>query len=350
MTASTNDLWRRVREHDARADGLFVYAVKSTGIYCRPSCPSRRPRRAHVEFFPAPAMAAERGYRPCRRCRPDEPHERPASTVRVQRACDAIARAPERSWTTTRVAAAAGASVAQTQRAFRSLLGLSPRDYVAACRHRRFLARLREDAHVTPAIFDAGYGSSSRAYEPAKQAGMTPATYAKGGRGASIDWLTTPSPLGTILVAATTKGVCFVAIGDDVDALRDELARELPLATIAPRPSHALRPFAIAARAVASGQKPSEDVPADIRGTAFQWRVWRALKKIPLGATLTYAELAKAIGEPSAVRAVARACATNPAALFIPCHRVVGADGSLRGYRWGIDVKRRLIEKEKSGG
>jgi AraC family transcriptional regulator of adaptative response/methylated-DNA-[protein]-cysteine methyltransferase len=156
--------------------------------------------------------------------------------------------------------------------------------------------------------------------------------------------------LGTILVAATTKGVCFVAIGDDVDALRDELARELPLATIAPRPSHALRPFAIAARAVASGQKPSEDVPADIRGTAFQWRVWRALKKIPLGATLTYAELAKAIGEPSAVRAVARACATNPAALFIPCHRVVGADGSLRGYRWGIDVKRRLIEKEKSGG
>ncbi len=350
MTASTHELWRRVRAHDARADGLFVYAVKSTGVYCRPSCPSRRPRREHVEFFPAPAMAAARGYRPCRRCRPDEPRERPASTVRVQRACDAIARAPERPWTTTRVAVAAGASVAQTQRAFRALLGLSPRDYVAACRHRRFLSRLREDAEVTPAIFDAGYGSSSRAYEPDKQAGMTPATYAKGGRGASIDWLTTTSPLGTILVAATTKGVCFVAVGDDVDALRHELAREFPLATIAAQPSPALRPLAIAARAVASGKKPSEDLPADIRGTAFQWRVWRALKKIPVGRTLTYTDLAKVIGEPSAVRAVARACATNPVALLIPCHRIVGADGSLRGYRWGIDVKRRLIENEKSKG
>jgi AraC family transcriptional regulator, regulatory protein of adaptative response / methylated-DNA-[protein]-cysteine methyltransferase len=244
---------------------------------------------------------------------------------------------------------AAGASVPQLQRAFRHALGMAPRDYVAACRRRLFLARLRTNLRVTAAVYDAGYGSSSRVYEPARLSGMTPATYAKGGRGVVIDWVTTVSPLGVILVAATRRGVCFVEVGKSVDAVRAGLATEFPEATISAKPSARLRPHAAAARAIAAAHHGSHELPMDIRGTAFQWKVWRALQAIPGGTTITYTQLAKTIGAPSSVRAVAKACASNPLALFIPCHRVVGADGTLRGYRWGVDVKKRLIELEKNG-
>lgn len=349
MTSRTDTLWRRVQRHDAGADGLFVYAVTSTGIYCRPSCPSRRPRRDRVAFFPTPAMAEARGFRPCQRCRPDRPRELPAAAARVRQGCEAIARAPERAWTSRRIAAAAGVSVPQLQRAFRAALGIAPRDYVSACRHRRFLDRLRAERQVTAAVFDAGYGSFARAYEAHRQPGMTPATYAKGGRGAEIDWITTASPLGSILVAATPRGLCAVAVGVARDAARDHLVREFPHARVADRPSARLDSLARAVRALAANGRPAADLPADIAGTAFQWKVWRALQAIPPGDTLTYAQIAARIGAPKAARAVGRACATNPVALVIPCHRAIGSDGSLHGYRWGMGVKAALLARERGG-
>lgn len=339
-------LWNAVANRDAHADGLFVYAVKSTGIYCRPSCASRRPRRDRVEFFPAAAMAAAEGYRPCRRCRPDDPAAGSPALDRVRRACLAVHRHPDAQWTATKLARAGGASVAQVQRAFRSLLGLAPRDYVAACRRRRFLDELRNGHRVTGAMYDAGYGSPSRLYSAIRLPGMQPATYGKGGRGATIDWTTTQTPLGVVLVAATATGLCFVEVGDTATQLVAALEKEFPAATIAPGPSASLAPFAEAARAVAAAQDLSPDLPVDIQGTAFQWRVWRALTDIPRGETRTYSDIARAIGSPSSVRAVARACATNPIALVVPCHRVVGSDGKLHGYRWGLDVKRKLIDAE----
>lgn len=340
-------LWQAVSKRDRHADGLFVYAVRSTGIYCRPSCASRKPRRDRVEFFPAPAMAASHGYRPCRRCQPDEPTAGSAALDRVRQACVAVARHPDARWTATKVARAGGTTVVQIQRAFRSLLGLAPRDYVAACRRRRFLAHLRNGIGVTGAMYDAGYGSPSRLYGAIRLPGMQPATYGRGGLGASIDWTTVSTPLGFVLVAATPKGLCFVEVGGSVPALVAALKAEFPAASISPGPSASLKPLAEAAHAVALAKDVSADLPVDIRGTAFQWRVWRALTSIPRGETRTYSDVARAIGSPSSVRAVARACATNPIALVVPCHRVIGTDGKLHGYRWGVDVKRTLLDVER---
>jgi AraC family transcriptional regulator of adaptative response/methylated-DNA-[protein]-cysteine methyltransferase len=340
-------LWQAVSKRDIQADGLFVYAVRSTGVYCRPSCASRRPRRNQVEFFPAPAMAASHGYRACRRCRPDEPRARSSALERVRQACEAVARRPEARWTAASVAKAGGTTVVQIQRAFRSLLGLAPRDYVAACRRRRFLDHLRNGNGVTGAMYDAGYGSPSRLYGAIRLPGMQPATYGRGGLGASIDWATISTPLGMVLVAATPKGLCFVEVGSSVPALVAALKAEFPAASISPGPSASLRPFADAAHAVALAKDVSPDLPVDIWGTAFQWRVWRALAAIPRGETRTYSEVARAVGSPASVRAVARACATNPIALVVPCHRVIGTDGKLHGYRWGVEVKRKLLDSER---
>jgi AraC family transcriptional regulator of adaptative response/methylated-DNA-[protein]-cysteine methyltransferase len=341
-------LWKAVSSRDAHADGLFVYAVRSTGIYCRPSCASRKPRREHVQFFPAPAMAEARGFRACRRCRPDDPSSGSPALARVRRACAAVAGRPDGRWTSARLAAAGGTSIVQIQRAFRSVLGLSPRDYVAACRRRRFLDRLRNGHGVTDAALEAGYGSSTRMYGAIRLPGMQPATYGRGGLGAAIDWSTVETPLGTVLVAATDKGLCFVEVGSNTAALVKALRDEFPAATVAERPSARLKPLLQAARAVALALDVPPDVPLDIRGTAFQWKVWRALTEIPRGETRTYSDVARAIGAPSSVRAVARACATNPVALVVPCHRVIGRDGGLHGFRWGLEVKRRLIEAERA--
>lgn len=350
MTAKNDGLWNAVAGRDARADGLFVYGVTSTGVYCRPSCASRRPRRDRVVFFPAPAMAASAGYRPCRRCRPDAASTGAAVTPaldRVRRACELVARRPGASWTIGALARAGGTSRVQLQRAFRGVLGLSPREYVAACRHRRFLTALRNAHGVTNAIYEAGYGSPSRVYGSIRLPGMTPATYGRGGRGASIRWMITPSPVGRILVAATTRGLCAVRVGSNDDELRRSLVEEFPLAEIDDRPSASLRPLAKAARAVAEAKPVPAELPLDIRGTAFQWRVWRALTRIPIGETRSYAEVARTIGQPSAARAVARACATNPVALVVPCHRVVPGAGGVGGYRWGARTKAKLIEAER---
>jgi AraC family transcriptional regulator of adaptative response/methylated-DNA-[protein]-cysteine methyltransferase len=342
-------LWNATLNRDASADGLFVYAVQSTRIYCRPSCPSRKPRRDRVEFFPAAAMAEARGYRACRRCRPNVDRAGDVSIARVRRACDAVARRPDAPWTSDRVARAGGTSVVQLQRAFRGVLGLSPRDYVAACRHRRFLDTLRNGHSVTEAIYEAGYGSPSRVYGGIHLPGMTPATYGRGGQGAIIHWTTAASPIGRIMVAATERGLCFVQVGANDRDLVARLRKEFPLAGIDARASSTLGPLLEAARAVAGAAPLPRELPLDIRGTAFQWRVWRALTRIPRGETRSYAAVAAAIGRPSAVRAVARACATNPIALVVPCHRVVSTNGDLSGYRWGRGVKQALLEAEKPG-
>ena len=341
-----NGLWSAVMTRDRRADGLFVYGVTSTGVYCRPSCSSRRPRRDRVEFFPTPKMAEAGGFRACRRCRPAEPPPEP-SMARVQRVCEAVARRPEAKWTTAMLARVGGASVVQMQRAFRRTLGLAPRDYVIACRRRRFLDRVRNGGRVTDAVYEAGFGSPSRVYEHMRLPGMTPATYGRGGAGAAIDWATIDSNVGRIMVAATERGLCFVQIGTADSTMVEELRREFPHATIASRAVAKLQPLAEAARAVAHAQPMPAELPLDIRGTAFQWRVWRALTRIPAGETRTYASLAASIGQPTAVRAVARACATNPLSLVIPCHRVIGTNGSLTGYRWGTQVKDALLRGER---
>ena len=346
MNTNVEGLWRAVSARDAAADGLFVYAVSSTKIYCRPSCASRRPRRERVEFFPTPAMAEQRGYRACRRCRPSDGATSAPASDRVRRACDAVARRPDARWPNARLARVSGASVPQLQRAFRGILGVSPRDYVAACRQRRFLASLRNGHRVTEAIYDAGYGSPSRVYGAIQLQGMTPATYGRGGAGAAISWTTVASPVGRILVAATSRGLCFVEVGSSDEALIKALRDEFPQAEIGDAPSSSLAPLARAALAVASATAVPSNIPTDIRGTAFQWRVWRALTRIPRGETRSYAQVASAIGEPKAVRAVASACAKNPIALVVPCHRVIGADGKPGGYRWGAEVKRKLLRRE----
>jgi AraC family transcriptional regulator, regulatory protein of adaptative response / methylated-DNA-[protein]-cysteine methyltransferase len=265
----------------------------------------------------------------------------------VQRVCQAVSNRPEGPWTSAALASLAGATPVQLQRAFRSVLGISPRDFIAASKRRRFLNALKTNTTVTTAIYDSGYGSPSRVYEAIRLPGMTPATYGRGGQGARIGWMAGESPVGRIMVAATDRGLCFVQIGREDAALLALLRDEFPLAQIDEQPSARLQPLFEAARAIAEVQPLPENLPVDIRGTAFQWRVWRALTKIPRGETRSYSQVARAIGRPSAVRAVARACATNPLSLVVPCHRVVGASGSLTGYRWGVDVKKRLLERER---
>lgn len=339
-------LWTAIVTRDRAADGRFVYAVTSTGIYCRPSCGSRKPARDRVSCYPTSQAAAAAGFRACRRCRPDVDLPVDGAADALTRVCCAVGQRPQARWTSTRLAQTAGLSVSQMQRAFREGLGLAPRDYVAACRRRRLLQALRDGQRSTDAVYAAGYGSPSRVYGGFQLPGMTPATYGRGGRGARIDWLTTRSRLGLILVAATARGVCFVAIGSSRVALVRWLEAEFPAATIAARPSRRLASLARVARAAAAGAPIRADVPVDVRGTAFQWRVWRALTRIPRGQTRAYAELGATVGQPSAARAVARACATNPLTLLVPCHRIVRGTGHPGGYRWGIDVKRRLLANE----
>ena len=265
----------------------------------------------------------------------------------VRRACDAVATHPDKPWSNARLATIAGASPVQLQRAFRSVLGISPRDFITASKRRKFLDALKARPSVTEAIYEAGYGSPSRVYDAIRLPGMTPATYGRGGKGATIHWLTASSPLGRILVASTDRGLCFVQIGENDPTLAKALRDEFPLASVDEKASRALAPLMAAAQAIAEARPLPADVPVDIQGTAFQWRVWRALTRIPRGQTRSYSNVAAAIGRPSAVRAVARACATNPLALVVPCHRVVRTDGQPGGYRWGVGVKKTLLEKER---
>jgi len=264
----------------------------------------------------------------------------------VGRVCAAVTKRPSAAWTSARLATMAGASPVQLQRAFRAVLGMSPRDFITASKRRRFLDTLRTPVTVTDAIYESGYGSSSRAYDAIRLPGMTPATYGRGGKGARIQWAVASSPIGRIMVAATARGLCFVQVGQSDRELVTLLKREFPLADVSQSASASLDMLTDAARAVAEARPLPAMLPVDIRGTAFQWRVWRALTRIPRGSTRSYSEVARTIGTPAAIRAVARACATNPLSLVVPCHRVVGRDGSLKGYRWGTEVKKALLEKE----
>jgi AraC family transcriptional regulator of adaptative response/methylated-DNA-[protein]-cysteine methyltransferase len=346
--------WRAVLERDRRYDGVFVYAVRSTGVYCRPSCPSRRPRRERVIFFSAPDAAERAGFRPCRRCRPENAAAADPRAALVRVACALIDAHPEIPVRPSTLGARLGTSPHRLLRAFRAFLGISPRQYRDARRLERFKAALRHGrrGRVTPALYEAGYGSPSRLYERAHaQLGMTPATYGRGGRGMEIAYTVVPCPLGRLLVAATPRGICRIALGRRAGALARDLRAEFPAAAIR-RDRGALAAWVAAILRYLDGRGRELDLPLDVRATAFQRRVWEALRKIPYGSTRSYSAVARALGQPRATRAVARACAANPAALVIPCHRVVRADGGLGGYRWGIARKRALLaaERARAGG
>jgi AraC family transcriptional regulator of adaptative response/methylated-DNA-[protein]-cysteine methyltransferase len=338
--------WRIVLARDPRYDGAFVYGVRSTGIYCRPSCPRRRPRRAQVDFFPVPEVAEQAGFRPCRRCRPGQAAAPDPRVPLVRAACRLIDAHPDAPASLAVLSARTGVTAHRLLRAFQRVLGISPRQYRDARRLDRFKTELRTRRRVSPALYEAGYGSTSRVYERAHaQLGMTPATYGRGGVGTQISYTTAPCPLGRLLVARTARGICRVSLGTSVDELTASLRAEFPAAEI--RRDQGLLATSVGAILGYLAGERALDLPLDVRATAFQRRVWEALRRIPYGRTRSYAQVARAIGHPTATRAVARACATNPAALVIPCHRVVRADGGLGGYRWGIERKRALLERER---
>lgn len=350
--------WHAVQTRDRVADGAFVYAVKSTGIYCRPSCASRKPRRAQVVFFPHPEEAEKKGFRPCRRCRPNAapPTDPQTSAVtKVAAHIESILRDPNRAesesaaaFTLPTLAKRAGISPHQLERAFQRLTGITPRQYVDAHRMRHLKSRLRKGDDVTTALYEAGFGSSSRLYERApNQLGMTPATYRRGGAGMQIRYTIADSPLGRILVATTERGISAVYLDDSDKKLEAALHKEYPRAEIT-RDRHGFEAWVAAIVDHLRGREPRLDLPVDVQATAFQRRVWEELRRIPYGTTRTYAQVARAIGQPTAVRAVARACATNPTSIVVPCHRVVRGDGNLAGYRWGVSRKQQLLANEKS--
>ena len=348
-------LWTAVLSRDPRFDGRFVYAVRSTGVYCRPTCPSRRPRQTQAVFFAVPEEARTAGYRPCRRCHPDRLGEDGELARIAVEYIDAYIEANESLPTLSELTEAAGATASRLRRIFRKETGLSPAQYARARRMEHFKANLRDGANVTEAMYDAGYGSSSRLYENAgEQLAMTPATYRRGGAGTVIRFVMSESALGGLLVAATVSGVCAVKLGDNLDILIAELKDEFPSADIRRVEPDGLEPESAGLRTwvgalleYLEGQPVSIDLPLDVLATVFQWRVWRQLQAIPTGETRTYQQLAEELEHPTASRAVGRACATNPVAPIIPCHRALRKDGGLAGYRWGLHRKEALLEMER---
>jgi len=340
----TTEMWNATRCRDATYDGAFVFAVKTTGVYCRPTCASRPAKRENVSFFPTPEAAERAGFRACKRCRPDRAPEDPHVAI-VQRACEAIASA-EHAPSVAELATEASLSPFHFHRVFKKVAGVTPKAYAAEVRGKRAAERLRSARTVTEAIYDAGFSSSSRFYENATaRLGMTPTATRRGGEGAVIRFAVGQASLGAVLVAATDKGVAAISIGDDPEALVRDLQDRFPRAELVGGDRAFERTVAQIVGLV-EWPRGGIDLPLDIRGTAFQQQVWRALRAIPPGSTATYAEIARAIGRPAAVRAVAQACARNPLAVAIPCHRVVRTDGDLSGYRWGMARKRALLDRE----
>lgn len=341
--------WEAVLRRDSRFDGRFVFAVRSTGIYCRPSCPARRSRPANVAFFEAPAAAEQAGFRACRRCRPLEAGTGALHAGAVQRLCRHIETNLDRPLRLAELAKVVGMGPHHLQRTFKRIMGITPRQYAAAKRLGVVKASLKEGRPVTEAIYEAGYGSSSRLYErAAKRLGMTPGTYQRGGRGMRIAYTVTPSPLGFLLVAATERGLSAVYLGDSEAELEAALRNEYPAAEVQ-RDDQAHRRWVAAVLELLRSPDSGQELPLDIRVTAFQWRVFEELQAIPPGETRSYGEMARRLGRPGAARAVGRACATNPVAVVVPCHRAVGAKGSLTGYRWGVDRKQALLAAESGG-
>src|SRR5256885_4266821 len=346
------ELWNAVMSRDGSRDGSFVFAVRSTGIYCRPSCPARRPRREQVSFFQIPEAAEEAGFRACKRCHPRRAATSDPRIELVRRICHAIDEHDEEPQPLKTLSDNLGISAHHLQRTFKELIGITPRQYAESRRLKKFKANVQRGSSITEAICAAGYGSSRGLYEKSSaRLGMTPATYGRGGKGAHIIYTIADCPLGRMLVAATSRGVCSVAFGSSDSELVTALFAEYPNASIDSKDtliSPSLNLWLNKILQYLGDQNFRIELPLDIRATAFQWRVWEELRRIPLGATRSYQEIAKVIGKPKAVRAVARACASNHIALVIPCHRVIREDKSLGGYRWGLERKRKLLEKESS--
>lgn len=338
--------WRAVASKDARADGTFLFAVKTTRIYCRPSCPSRLPRRENVRFFESAEAARGAGFRACLRCKPDGPSVDVRNTALVQEACSLLDISEDRV-NLADLAVQIGVSAWHFHRMFKAVTGITPRQYQAERRAGRVRSGLGRSRSVTDAVFDAGFASASRFYESAdKLLGMKPADYRKGGAGETIQFAFGRSDLGMIIVATTSRGVCAVEFGDTEAALHKCLAARFPQAMLE-RAGPAFNGVVESVIAIIRSNQPNAALPLDVRGTAFQHQVWKALQCIAPGSTASYSDLAKKIGMPTASRAVAQACAQNKIAVLIPCHRVVRADGELSGYRWGAERKAKLLQREK---
>ena len=343
MSVDAEAAWRQVLSRDPAAS--FFYAVTTTGVFCRPNCTSKRPLRGNVRFFPSAEAARAAGFRPCKRCRPGGA----ACVSPLDKIREYIEAHHDRRVPLAELGRVAGLSPFTVQRLFKQALGVSPLQYQRALRLGALRHALKRGEPVTNAIYSAGFGSSSRAYEGA-QLGMTPARFAAGGKGERIGWCCGRSAFGWWVVGATERGLCWLALGETAEEAEGSLRAEFPLATLRRDPSlksmveSALE--VVGCRAGAAEKSAAEELPLDLRGTAFQLRVWQALREIPRGETRSYSQLARELGNPNATRAVARACATNRVAVVVPCHRVVGVSGSLTGYRWGVERKRQLLEAE----
>lgn len=341
--------WRAVLDRDASFDGTFVFGVSSTGIFCRPSCPAKHARRENASFYDHAVQAEQDGYRACLRCRPKAIDGNPQSAL-VRTMCRYIEQHIEDRLTLALLAKEFRLSPFHLQRTFKSALGVSPKAYIDAIRLRHVKQNLEAGHDVTTALYAAGYGSSSRLYErTAAQLGMTPEKYRRGAVAAVVRYTISNSPLGRMLVAATDKGICSIQFADNDQKLQQGLMREFPFATRR-RDDAAMADWSVNLTRLMEGRETNPSLPLDIRATAFQRRVWEALQRIPRGETRSYSAVAKKIGLPKAIRAVARACATNPVAVAIPCHRVIRENGDLGGYRWGIERKEQLLAMEKEDG
>jgi AraC family transcriptional regulator of adaptative response/methylated-DNA-[protein]-cysteine methyltransferase len=345
-TATVSDpRWQAIVTRSSQADGSFFYSVSTTGVYCRPSCGSRRARPEHVRFFDSREQAEQAGFRPCKRCKPDRAPLVDQYAQKVTEACRIIDES-ETAPLLEHLAKRVGMSAYHFHRVFKQVTGVTPRQYAAARREQRVRSELASGTRITDAIFDAGYSSNSRFYEGASQMlGMTPTKYRAGGTDMQIKFAIGECTLGSILVARSELGICAILLGDDPEMLARDLQDRFPRATLI---GGDLEFESLVATVVGFVEAPGVglSLPLDVRGTAFQRRVWQALREIPAGQTASYAEIAKRIGMPAAVRAVAQACAANTLAVAIPCHRVVRTDGALSGYRWGVDRKRALLAKE----
>ncbi|MEX0710770.1 MAG: bifunctional DNA-binding transcriptional regulator/O6-methylguanine-DNA methyltransferase Ada [Pirellulales bacterium] len=343
--ADDTQRWNAVAKRNRAADGAFVFGVRTTGVYCRPGCPSRLPKRANVRFFAGWADAERAGYRPCKKCRPKAAFTQPANQEAIVRACRLIDQADEAP-TLAELAEAAGLSRYYFHRRFKAVVGVTPRRYWAARQTKRLRQELTRPGGITRAILGAGFGSSGRCYSQAGDTlGMTPGQFNSGAAGVPIRLAVARSYLGWVLVAATERGVCAIEFGDTRRALRERIALRFPQAELADGDAEF---SAWVAQVLSLIQAPGggPDVPLDIQGTAFEQRVWKALQAIPAGTTASYAEVAARIGCPGAARAVGRACASNRLAVAIACHRVIGSRGTLNGYRWGLQRKHALLERE----
>ena len=344
--------WNAVVNKDRTQDGRFFFGVHTTGVFCRPSCAARTPLRKNVQFYVTAAEATRDGLRACLRCRPLEETLGNLNIPKIRALCDYIREHADEVLTLEVLARRVGLSRFHLQRTFKAIVGVTPKQYVDSCRLGQLKGHLRLKRSVTDAIYEAGFGSSSRVYERVDtHLGMTPSEYRAGGKGVTISFASVNTPLGLLMIGATDRGLCFVQFGDAPKRLEDQLRTEYPTATLqemgTPYPSQ-FELWMKALLAHIEGFKQTGDLPLDVRGTAFQLKVWRYLQSIPHGDVRSYAEVAQGIGQPTATRAVARACASNRVALLIPCHRVVRGDGALGGYKWGIERKRVLLDRERA--